>query len=188
MNMVDLMWLFCGAFIGGLITLFFMAMVNASHEAEALEQAQRKIQALEEDKRALKIALESPTSPEKGGYTDKVNLLRQGEKAFKRPENKRIKRQCAVCGHRYSTCEEHCPACGQKASSADAVVLEGLSKEEFEVAKALRKRTCAICGHEYGKEQNQCPVCGCPAYVGLTKPEDLVDEIMEVCDDGSTAL
>lgn len=65
MSMVDLMWLFCGAFIGGLITLFFMAMVNASHEAEALEQAQRKIQALEEDKRALRIALESPTSPEK---------------------------------------------------------------------------------------------------------------------------
>lgn len=32
MNMVDLMWLFCGAFIGGLITLFFTAMLNASHE------------------------------------------------------------------------------------------------------------------------------------------------------------
>ena len=32
MNMVDLMWLFCGAFIGGWITLFITAMLNASHE------------------------------------------------------------------------------------------------------------------------------------------------------------
>ena len=138
MSMVDLMWLFCGAFIGGLITLFFMAMVNASHEAEALEQAQRKIQALEEDKRALKMALESPTSPDKGDYTDTVKLLGKDGKAIK--------------------------------------------------TGRTGKRACAICGHEYGKEQNQCPVCGCPAYVGLTKPEDLVDKIMEVCDDGSTAL
>lgn len=63
MNMVDLMWLFCGAFIGGLITLFFTAMLNASHEKTELEQARRKIEALQEDKRALRMALESPTDP-----------------------------------------------------------------------------------------------------------------------------
>lgn len=135
MNMVDLMWLFCGAFIGGLITLFFSAMLNISQEKTELEQARRKIEALEEDKRALKIALEAPTSPEKDGYTDKVKLLRQGEKAFNCPESKRIKRQCAVCGHRYNANEEFCPVCGQKSSFADAAVLDGLSREEVEVAK-----------------------------------------------------
>ena len=135
MSMVDLMWLFCGAFIGGLITLFFTAVLNASHEKTELEQARRKIEALKEDKRALRIALESPTSPEKDGFTDKVKLLRQGEKAFDCPENKQIKRQCAVCGHRYNANEEFCPVCGQKSSFADAAVIDGLSKEELEVAK-----------------------------------------------------
>ena len=94
MNMVDLMWLFCGAFIGGLITLFFTAMLNASHEKTELEQARRKIEALQEDKRVLRIALESPTSPDKDGYTDKVNysgkarkLSRRGAQARKRAQS-----------------------------------------------------------------------------------------------------
>ncbi len=80
MNMVDLMWLFCGAFVGGLVTLFFSAMLNISHEKTELEHARRKIEKLEEDKRALKIALESPTSPDKGGYTDMVKLLEKAGK------------------------------------------------------------------------------------------------------------
>lgn len=57
MNMVDLMWLFCGAFIGGLITLFFMSMFNISRDKIELERANRKIFALEEDKKVLKKAL-----------------------------------------------------------------------------------------------------------------------------------
>lgn len=121
MNMVDLMWLFCGAFIGGLVTLFFMAMVNASHEAEALEQARRKIQALEEDKRALKMALESPTSPEKDGYTDTVKLLGKDGKAIK--TGRTGKRTCAICGMEYSG-RLNCPHCGSTATSA---MLEALN-------------------------------------------------------------
>ncbi len=121
MSMVDLMWLFCGAFIGGLVTLFFMAMVNAGHEAEALEQARRKIQALEEDKRALKIALESPTSPEKDGYTDTVKLLGKDGKAIK--TGRTGKRTCAICGMEYNS-GLNCPHCGSTATSA---MLEALN-------------------------------------------------------------
>jgi rubrerythrin len=121
MNMVDLMWLFCGAFIGGLITLFFTAMLNASHEKTELEQARRKIEALQEDKRALRIALESPTSPEKGGYTDKVKLLRQGEKAIK--TGRTGKKTCAICGMEYEN-SLNCPHCGSTATSAMLKELE----------------------------------------------------------------
>ena len=53
MNMVDLMWLFCGALIGGWITLFFTAILNAVHENTEMEQAKRQIDAL---KRLLKQA------------------------------------------------------------------------------------------------------------------------------------
>ena len=105
MSMVDLMWLFCGAFIGGLITLFFMAMVNASHEAEALEQAQRKIQALEEDKRALKNAL----------TLDGITYTDQGGK-----------RTCAICGMEY-TDRLNCPHCG---STATVALLKELEMSE----------------------------------------------------------
>ena len=121
MNMVDLMWLFCGAFIGGLITLFFTAMLNASHEKTELEQARRKIEALQEDKRALRIALESPTSPEKDGFTDKVKLLRQGEKAIK--TGRTGKKTCAICGMEYEN-SLNCPHCGSTATSA---MLEALN-------------------------------------------------------------
>ncbi len=112
MNMVDLMWLFCGAFIGGLVTLFFSAMLNISHEKTELEHARRKIEKLEEDKRALKIALESPTSPDKGGYTDRVKLLGKDEKALKRPNGGENRRQCVICGHEHDQNNEKCPVCG----------------------------------------------------------------------------
>lgn len=121
MNMVDLMWLFCGAFIGGLVTLFFTAMLNASHEKTELEQARRKIEALQEDKRALKIALESPTSPEEDGFTDKVKLLRQGEKAIK--TGRTDKKTCAICGMEYEG-SLNCPHCGSTATSAMLKELE----------------------------------------------------------------
>lgn len=121
MNMVDLMWLFCGAFIGGLITLFFTAVLNASHEKTELEQARRKIEALQEDKRALRIALESPTSPEKDVFTDKVKLLRQGEKAIK--TGRTGKKTCAICGMEYEG-SLNCPHCGSTATSAMLKELE----------------------------------------------------------------
>lgn len=105
MSMVDLMWLFCGAFIGGLVTLFFMAMVNAGHEAEALEQARRKIQALEEDKRALKNAL----------TVDNITCAGQSEI-----------RTCAICGMEY-TGRLNCPHCG---STATVALLKELEMSE----------------------------------------------------------
>lgn len=38
MNMVELMWLFCGALIGGWITLFFTAAVSGSKEEELIKE------------------------------------------------------------------------------------------------------------------------------------------------------
>ncbi len=53
MNMVDLMWLAVGAFIGSLVAIFIIGMLNASRDDKELEQAKRQIDAL---KRLLKQA------------------------------------------------------------------------------------------------------------------------------------
>lgn len=87
MNMVDLMWLFCGAFIGGLITLFFMAMLNASHEKTELEQARRQIDEL---KRLLKSAADTNTKVcPICGYRYDAGF-----------------NNCPICGRRYTEVEQ----------------------------------------------------------------------------------
>lgn len=106
MSMMDVMWLAVGAFIGALVTIFIIGMLNASRDEKELEQAKRQIDALKEDKKALKRLLKP--------------------------------------------------------------------------ADDMNTKVCPICGHEYRSILEECPVCGCPAYVELTKPEDLVDKIMEM--------
>ena len=58
MNIVDLMWLFCGAFVGSLVTIFIIGMLNASKDDKELEQARRQIDEL---KRLLKPAANTNT-------------------------------------------------------------------------------------------------------------------------------
>ncbi len=117
MNMVDLMWLFCGAFVGGLVTLFFSAMLNISHEKTELEHARRKIEKLEEDKRALKIALESPTNPDKGGC-----IL-----------------CCSACGCIYDAKEPHCPMCGCKvASGMERIKMERMNPSRIKKGVVIK--------------------------------------------------
>ena len=98
MSMMDLMWLAVGAFIGSLVAIFIIGMLNASRDDKELEQTKRQIDALK-------------------------RLLQQ--------------------------------------------------------ADDMNTKVCPICGHEYRSTLEECPVCGCPAYVELTKAEDLVDKIME---------
>lgn len=49
MSMVDLMWLFCGAFLGGLASLILTAAVSANGESEKREELMIRNKELEEE-------------------------------------------------------------------------------------------------------------------------------------------
>ena len=88
MSMVDLMWLFCGAFVGSLVTIFIIGMLNASRDEKELEQARLQIDALKEDKKALKRLL--------------------------KPAADTNTKVCPICGYRYDAEFNNCPICGRR--------------------------------------------------------------------------
>lgn len=54
---LNLMWLFCGAFIGGLVTLFFTAAVSVNKEAEKNEELIKENNDLLEEVKTLRAIL-----------------------------------------------------------------------------------------------------------------------------------
>lgn len=54
---LNLMWLFCGAFIGGLITLFLTAAVSVNREAERKEELLKENKDLLEEVKTLRAIL-----------------------------------------------------------------------------------------------------------------------------------
>lgn len=114
MSMVDLMWLFCGAFLGGLASLILAAAVSANGESEKREELMIRNKELEEELKFWRNAGNASTSPDKGEYVDTVKLLHEGEKAILAGRTGEAKRQCAICGFQYGENEEVCPVCGKR--------------------------------------------------------------------------
>lgn len=54
---LNLMWLFCGAFIGGLITLFLTAAVSVNREAKRREELLKENKDLLEEVKTLRAIL-----------------------------------------------------------------------------------------------------------------------------------
>lgn len=122
MSMIDLVWLFCGAFLGGLASLILTAAVSANGESEKREELMIRNKELEEELKFWRNAGNASTSPNKGGYVDTVKLLHEGEKAIL--AGRTSKKTCAICGREYKEAEMNCPFCG---STATKVMLEALN-------------------------------------------------------------
>lgn len=80
---LNLMWLFCGAFIGGLVALFFTAAVSVSKEAERNEELVKENNDLLEEVKTMRAILAEEGKAKTISLVEAVSLIKDKDFALR---------------------------------------------------------------------------------------------------------